>query len=189
LSLASSAAHLWGELLPPPIEWQQTFGGTENDYLYSVKQIADGGFILGGTSYSPAGGNKTATNISASDYWLVRLDQGGTKIWDKVFGGTAFDYLNSLQQTTDGGIVVGGMSQSGISGTKTSPHFGTAVSGDFWVVRIDPDGNKIWEQDFGGDFDDIMKALQQTADGRVYPGWELGFTHLWQQRSHEFWSE
>src|SRR5438477_118803 len=71
----------------PPIQWQQSFGYTEHDLLYTVRQTADDGFILGGTSESPPGNNKTAENFGGGDYWIVRLDAQGHQLWDKGYGG------------------------------------------------------------------------------------------------------
>jgi hypothetical protein len=81
----------------------------------------DGGYILGGYSYSGIGGDKTEDHwgkYGNGDYWIVKTDVNGNKQWDKRFGGTAPDYLFSIQQTMDGGYILGGYSGSGISGDK-----------------------------------------------------------------------
>jgi hypothetical protein len=154
-----------GQSLPPPaIEWQQVYGGFENDFLNALQQTADGGFILGGTSYSPAGGNKAAGNFGGPEYWIVRLDAQGNHLWDRSFGGLSHDFLESVSQTADGGFIIGGTSQSGIGGTKTTPHFGPA-SGDYWVIRVDQSGNQMWEQNLGGVGDDRLTRVLQTRDG------------------------
>jgi hypothetical protein len=154
-------------LSPPPIQWQQSFGYTENDFLYAVRQTADDGFILGGESWSPPGNDKTAANFGGADYWIVRLDAEGNQLWDKAYGGNQPDILFSLQQTSDGGFVLGGGSQSGMNGNKDTTNFAAVAgtSADYWVVRLDQQGNKIWEQDLGGRYDDILHSLQQTPDG------------------------
>ena len=155
------------QFLPPPIEWQQAYGGGQNDYLYALRETQDGGYLLGGSSESPAGGTKTSTNCAATDYWIVRLDASGNSVWDVTFGGTSFDNLRSIGETADGGIIVGGSSQSGISCSKLTPYYGTQ-SGDYWVLRLDRNGNKTWEQDIGGNYSDLLWQVQQTADGAFF---------------------
>lgn len=142
--------------------WDRSFGGTGADRLQSLQQTADGGFILGGVSLSGASGNKTSANYGLNDFWLVRLDANGNKLWDRSFGGTDNDELLSLQQTSDGGFILGGFSWSGPSGNKTSRNYGGS---DFWVIRTDSNGNKLWEQSFGGRESDSIRSLQQTKDG------------------------
>ena len=62
---------------------------------------------------------KIRTNQGILDYWIVKTDANGIKQWDKTFGGSGRDDLHSLQQTTDGGYILGGFSVSGISGDKS----------------------------------------------------------------------
>src|SRR5437773_2223120 len=80
---------------PPPIEWQRSFGGTNDDRLRSLQQTSDGGFILGGWSNSDpasgASGNKTATHYGNSDFWIVRTDSAGNKLWDRSYGSVSED--------------------------------------------------------------------------------------------------
>jgi hypothetical protein len=143
--------------------WDRSFGGTDNDELLSLVQTADGGFILGGFSWSGANGNKTTRNSGSSDFWVVRTDANGNKLWEQSFGGRDSDSIRSLAQTRDGGFILGGISASGVTGNKTSPYYGGTA--DFWVVRLDAAGNRFWEQSFGGTGDDGIWSLQQAADG------------------------
>src|SRR5439155_10347173 len=83
------------QISPPPIEWQRTFGGSNDETLTALQQTADGGFILGGYSYSSASGTKTSTNFGGADFWVVRLDGNGNKLWEQSFGGSDNDFLYS----------------------------------------------------------------------------------------------
>jgi hypothetical protein len=142
--------------------WERTFGGTENDVLKALQQTSDGGYILGGYSASGAGGNKTTTNYGGLDYWVVRLDALGEKLWEGNFGGSGADELHCLQQTSDGGFILGGSSGSYTNETKTSLNWGSA---DYWVVRLDSEGNKLWDQTCGGPDRDFLRSVKQTPDG------------------------
>jgi hypothetical protein len=151
--------------------WDKVFGGSGEDRLKKIIRTADGGFILGGTSASGISGDKTQASKGVDDYWVVKLDSAGNKIWDKTFGGSNFDEMYNLIQTLDGGYILGGYSESGISGDKSQPSRG---DDDFWVVRLDASGNKLWDKTFGGSGEDWLFGLDQTTDGNYIVG---GYSH------------
>jgi hypothetical protein len=145
-------------------QWDRSLGGTQFDGLTAIHQTSDGGYILGGISFSDPSGIKTSGNYGAGDFWIARLNASGTKQWDKSFGGTNLDTLTALKQTSDGGYILGGTSFSAASGNKTSASIGSD-SGDYWIVKLDANGNKQWEKSFGGNDLDELRSLQQTSDG------------------------
>src|SRR6185295_4922142 len=102
-------------------QWDARFGGADHDYFYSLQQTVDGGYILGGFSYSGISGDKTQASQGGIDFWIVKTNFNGTKQWDARFGGNSTDGFLEIpvQQTADGGYIVGGRSYSGISGDKT----------------------------------------------------------------------
>lgn len=151
------------------VKWDKTLGGDSWDRLRHIQKTSDGGYILGGTSLSGQSGDKSAPSRGDSDYWVVKLDAEGNKLWDKSFGGSGRDELQSVQQTSDGGYILGGSSASGISGDKTE---NTKGGFDYWVIKLDADGNKIWDKTFGGSSSDQLYDLQQSNDG----GYILGGT-------------
>lgn len=142
--------------------WSRSFGGLTNDRLWSVQQTVDGGFILGGDSTSRIGGEKSAPNLGAYDYWLVRVDTNGNKIWDRTYGGTNNDVLQVVRQTQDGGFLLAGSSASGIGGNKTTPALGGS---DWWIVRVDSSGNKLWDKTFGDSGDEDISGVEVLSDG------------------------
>src|SRR5687767_9230938 len=99
--------------LAPAKQWDKTFGGSGQDILRTSQQTADGGFILGGWSQSGASGDKTQNHYGLHDYWVVKTNASGVKVWDQTFGGPIMDQLWFLQQTADGGYILGGHSSSG----------------------------------------------------------------------------
>jgi hypothetical protein len=142
--------------------WDRSFGGDLNDIAKSVRQTSDGGYVLAGYSSSSAGGNKTSSNFGNSDFWIVRTDANGQKLWDRSFGGARSDELYVVRETSDGGFLLAGRSSSEIGGNKTSGSFGYD---DGWVVRIDANGDKLWDRSFGGEFFDEIRTLAATDDG------------------------
>ncbi len=142
--------------------WDKRFGGILDDYLYVMRQTKDRGYVMGGTSYSPIGGDKTHTNWGSKDYWVVKTDSVGNKQWDADFGGTALQDLRALLQTDDGGYILGGSSTSDSSGDKTEANWGYW---NYWIVKTDIAGNKLWDKRFGSLGEDGLVAMIQTKDG------------------------
>jgi hypothetical protein len=156
-------------------QWDKRFGGTNTDFLYSMQQTNDGGYILGGSSASDSSGDKTQASQGNKDYWIVKIDSLGNKQWDKTFGGSEEDGLIVVKQTIDGGYILGGYSKSPVSGDKTQGNWdSTLISEDFWVVKTDSFGNKQWDKTFGGDDSDTPTALLQSNDNGYLIG---GISH------------
>ena len=101
------------------IEWQNTIGGNNIDPLYSIFQTYDGGYILGGWSFSDSSGDKTEDNLGITDYWIVKTDAAGNIEWENTIGGNIQEYMHTVEQTSDGGYIIAGHSDSDISGDKT----------------------------------------------------------------------
>ena len=138
----------------PAIEWQNTIGGSTNDELRSIQQTTDGGYILGGWSMSGISSDKAEASSGREDYWVVKLDGTGQTIeWQNTLGGDKYDFLTSVQQTIDGGYILGGYSQSGISGDKTEAKICGYYCLDIWVIKLDVAGNIEWQNSIGGDSD------------------------------------
>jgi hypothetical protein len=142
--------------------WNKSFGGSGFDWCNAVQRTADGGFIVGGSTDSPANGNKTAPPLGGADCWVVRLDANGEKIWERSFGGASNDYLNDIRQTADGGFVLGAYSMSDSNVNKSAPSHGNF---DYWLVRLDANGNRLWDRSYGGDDYEILQRVLVAPNG------------------------
>ncbi|GAB6286767.1 MAG: hypothetical protein STSR0009_29700 [Methanoregula sp.] len=140
------------------LDWQKCLGGTDSDYAQSVQQTADGGFIVAGYTKSTDG--NVDGNHGSIDYWVVKLDRNGNILWQKCLGGTGNDYAHSIQQTADGGFIVAGYTNSN-NGNVTGNH----GSIDYWVVKLERNGNILWQKCLGGTDDDMGINIQLTEDG------------------------
>lgn len=143
-------------------EWDKLLGGDQYDYPTSIVQAADGGYIVGGYSYSSANGDVTPTSHGNSDFWLVKLSSTGSITWNVLRGGNGEEELRSLQQTSDGGYIATGSSTFGVSGDVTNPVNGVY---DFWVLKVTGTGTVTWNQTIGGNNEEFSFSVQETADG------------------------
>lgn len=144
------------------IVWQNVIGGTQNDYLNNVEPTADGGYILGGTSFSDSTADKSENKNGAQDFWIVKTDASGNIVWENTIGGDAYDYLHIIHQTPDGGYIAGGYSDSGLSGDKSEAGQGFI---DYWIVKLDASGNIEWDNTIGGSGSDNLFDISLTTDG------------------------
>ncbi len=145
------------------LDWERRFGGGGLEGATKVRQTKDGGFLLGGYCSSGLSGDKTQPSQGGYDYWVVKTDGQGNKLWDKRYGGLSGDYMWAMTLTADGGALLGGYSESGVGGDKTEPNRG--IFEDYWVVKIDSSGNKEWDRTLGGSLSDFCDDIIQTKDG------------------------
>ncbi|PSR53958.1 hypothetical protein AHMF7605_10725 [Adhaeribacter arboris] len=147
--------------------WEKTYGGTNNDYLNSILELPAGGFLLGGSSESGAGGDKTEASRGSRDYWIIRLDYKGDLVWNHTYGGTGTEELRKMQHLPHGGYLLAGTSNSPVSGEKSQPSQGQQ---DYWIMRLDEQGQKIWDRSYGGTANDILADLLTNPDGSILLG-------------------
>jgi hypothetical protein len=124
----------------------KTYGGTDSDWAFSVQQTSDGGYIVAGLTSSFGAGSW--------DIFLIKTDANGNIRWAKTYGGTGWDEAYSVQQTSDGGYIVAGWTDS----------FGAGWE-DIFLIKTDANGNVQWAKTYGGTNTDYAFSVQQTSDG------------------------
>ena len=125
--------------------WDRTYGGSAEDLTSSLIQTTDGGYAVAGYTGSKGAGG--------FDFWVIKLDEQGKMIWDRTYGENSTDWAYSLIQTTDGGYAVAGWTESKDAGKN-----------DALIIKLDHQGNKIWDKVYGGEEDDYAISLIQTSD-------------------------
>ena len=118
--------------------WSRTY--FRGYHANSIQQTIDGGFIVAGEG--------------SSDIWITKLDIDGYITWQKTYGGSESDTASAIQQTIDSGFIIAGSTQS----------FGEGGY-DIWILKLDTDGNVIWQKSYGGSEFDTATAIQETMDG------------------------
>lgn len=192
--------------------WNKSFGGTSNDFAYSVQQTKDGGYIVAGETGSYGG------IIGA---WLIKTDAEGNEQWNKTFWRGKVDSAESVQQTSDGGYIVAGtlllktdangsqqwsktldertlgsnVKQTSDGGyvlvgikfsnkSKPEPDGTYGIQEDAWLIKIDASGNEQWNSTFGGIRSDGARSVEQTNDG----GYILaGYTYSYGAGQNDVW--
>ena len=141
------------------IEWQKTLGGSNVDQAYTIQQTFDGGYILAGKSVSNDG--DVTGNHGYFDVWVVKLNDMGDIQWQKSLGGgTGAEFAQSVRQTSDGGYIVAGSTNS--TDGDVSGNNGTD---DYWVVKLTSTGIIEWQKALGGKSIDVAHSIYQTSDG------------------------
>jgi len=136
--------------------WTRTYGGTDWDEGYSVRQTYDDGYIIAGwtDSYGAVGANA----------WLFRTDSNGDSVWAYTFGTNQGDWGRSVEETADSGFIMVGST------------YGHGGQSQVQVVRTDSLGNTIWEKWHGGSAQEHGGTVQLAPDGGfVISGWTLSY--------------
>jgi hypothetical protein len=140
--------------------WQKCLGGSSNDVVYgNIQQTFDGGYIVAGWTVSNLTGD-VGRNHGGADCWVVKLDGSGEITWQKCLGGNSDDYALSVQQTSYGGYIIAGGTESNLTGDVGQNHGGE----DYWVVKLDPSGDIAWQKCLGGSSWEYAVGIQQTFD-------------------------
>jgi len=127
-------------------EWRRFYGGDRDDVGESVVQISNDDFVVLGRTESFGNGGK--------DFWLLKVSSEGEEEWNYTYGGSGSDHAAVIRKTNDNGFVLVGRTNS----------FGSGGS-DVWLLKIDEQGNEIWNQTYGGSDGEYGYDVQQTTDG------------------------
>ena len=128
------------------MEWNNTIGGFHYDYGWSGIQSSDGGYVIVGRTESYGAGH--------GDFWIIKTDGQGFEIWDETYGTNGYESAHSVQETTEGGYIIAGFTNSYGAGWY-----------DVWLIKMSSVGSKEWERTFGGLGGDTCSSVYQTSDG------------------------
>ncbi|MEP7232535.1 MAG: hypothetical protein ABI691_19900 [Ginsengibacter sp.] len=146
------------------IQWQKMIGGDNTDFARCITVTSDGGYIIAGESESDSSADKSENSRGGPDIWVVKIDSIGNVMWDKTLGGSGAEVCTAIRQTKNGGYIIGGASNSNISGEKTENCRGDF---DFWVVKLDTKGNVEWDKTLGGNKFEYCGGMELTDNDNV----------------------
>jgi hypothetical protein len=166
--------------LYPEIEWERSLGGTNSDYGFEPQMTSDGGYIITGWSRSIDG--EVTGNHGGTDYWVVKLDSSRNIVWQKSLGGLLDELSSTILETSDGDFIVAGYTNSrtgDVGNNYGDPDLDDwDQTYDIWVVKLDPDGLIIWEQNYGGSNNESCKSIKETSNGEfVIAGTASSYDH------------
>jgi hypothetical protein len=140
------------------VTFVKTYGGSKNDSAQSVTATTDGGYIILG--YTQSNDNDITDKQDESfDYWVLKFDATDQLQWQKTYGGSLDDRGSDIIQTSDGGYAILGYSFS-TDGDATE----NAGLQDYWLVKLDANGNISWEKSFGYQGADSGITMTETND-------------------------
>jgi hypothetical protein len=137
---------------------QRSYGGYDYDQANSITSTADGGYMVAGGTMSTDG--DVTGNNGSYDYWILKLNATGDIEWQKSYGGSGSDKPQSIAAAKDGGYYIAGNSNSN-NGDVTGNH----GNDDYWVVKLNANGNIAWQRSLGGSLLDHGLAVVATKDG------------------------
>lgn len=155
--------------------WERAYGGLYRDELFSMLEIPGGGYLLGCNSWSDVWMDKSEPSRGQQDFWLIRIDNQGNKLWDKTIGGSGYDQINDLAWAPDGNVYLSGgtVSEGSTGDLGIEPSLGLM---DFWLGKFDLNTRQLlWDHRFGGAGEDYAYALLVSQSGdKLYLGGRSG---------------
>ncbi|TKJ42474.1 hypothetical protein CEE37_01970 [candidate division LCP-89 bacterium B3_LCP] len=141
-------------------QWERTFGGSNCDEGFSIRQTSDDGFVIAGCT------NSFSMSSSFYDMYLIKTDAFGIEQWSRTYGGSGSDVGHDVMQTPDGGYIITGATNSSGAGMY-----------DVCLLRTDADGNPTWTQTYGGTSAEEGHSVDLTSDnGFIVTGYSLSYS-------------
>ncbi|MBP6513373.1 MAG: T9SS type A sorting domain-containing protein [Bacteroidia bacterium] len=135
------------------IIWQKSLGTSGTDSFSKLMLDSLGNIFVGGIKGSSA---------NSSQFSIYKLDASGNIIWWRMFGGQGTDSFTNFITTSDGGLLIGGGSNSNASGNKSEDSKGLM---DYWILKLRPNGTMVWDKTIGGALNDVLSCIVPTVEG------------------------
>ena len=145
------------------INWQTAAGSPDQSWPRDLAVTPDSGFIVAVRLSGAEGFEVTQPSFGSNDFWVVKYAANKKIQWEKRFGGGASDRPQKIRVARNGGYFVGGTSNSVMSGNKTESSFWD----DPWVLKLDANGNILWQNTIRASANDYMSCMDTTSDSGV----------------------
>lgn len=142
------------------LQWQKCLGGTDQDGFFKVIQLSNSNFVIAGYAFS--NDYDISDAHGKDDGWLVSLNQDGDLLWSRTYGGDSSDEFNTVKEDLLGQLLAGGFTKS--HDGDLSNNYGDK---DYWLVRLNTDGDILWDTIYGGTYADVCYDMALSGDGTV----------------------
>jgi hypothetical protein len=149
----------------PSIVWQRNFGGTGTEAARDIIQTSDGGYLIVGLTTSNDG-DVSGNNGGLADIWVLKLNINGLIQWQKCLGGSSYDAAYSVIEISTGGYMIAGSTGSTDGDITFNPY-----NAPIWVIKLDNNGNKLWDKCYGGSNFEVAYSVRETNDGFIIGGY------------------
>ncbi len=139
------------------LQWSKYFGGSFTDAPFGVVETEDQNFIIAGSSDSAD--VDISNNNGSYDFWVLKITSNGSLLWERSFGGSEIDEARAITATNDGNFIIVGDTRS--ADKDVSNNHGAA---DVWIIKMNTDGNLIWEKTIGGSSFDVARSVARAQD-------------------------
>lgn len=151
------------------LQWQKTYGGSNDEKAYKIIQTNDNGFAVIG--YSKSDDGDLNSNQGFEDIWILKLDASGNILWKTSTGFSGTDQGFNLIQTSDNGYFIASIldvtASGGLGNAKTAAKH---AGGDYWGIKLNANGTIEWRKYFGGTNTDTCYDITETSDGYLMVG-------------------
>ncbi len=141
------------------IQWVSVRGGMDNDYSSGIILTSDGGYLR--FSYTASINGTFAPNHGGYDAWVYKVDAAGEVQWDKFYGGSGWELMNSAFEMADGNYIFMGHAQS------TDGDLAGNTGSNAWFLCIDQNGNILWKKTYGGSQSDTFARVRQISPDKL----------------------
>ncbi|MDG1111536.1 MAG: hypothetical protein P8N22_07135 [Polaribacter sp.] len=139
------------------LQWSKYFGGSFTDAPFGIVETEDHNFIIAGSSDSAD--VDISNNNGSYDFWVLKITSNGSLLWERSFGGSEIDEARAITATNDGNFIIVGDTRS--ADKDVSNNHGAA---DVWIIKMNTDGNLIWEKTIGGSSFDVARSVARAQD-------------------------
>ncbi len=150
------------------IQWERSYGGSMDDIGAYIVNDVNGGYIITGTTYSNDG--DLSGNHGGGDAWIIKINDTGAILWQKVMGSSGYDFANTSINTSDSGYLI-----TGSAGANDGDVTGLHGSNDVWIIRLDKAGVLLWDKVYGTIGTDYGLTGYPTAGGGFIISAQAGY--------------
>jgi len=148
----------------------QLYGGDYDQWVSSIESTSDNGYIIAGWTEKYS----STANEDWTDIYILKIDASGDTLWTKTYGDTVGEKGYHAMETSDGGYLITGYKRN----------YNVNDSQDLYLLKIDSNGNVIWDKVYGGDHIEVGSSSFELAGSEFIT---LGSTWSYGNGNSDYW--